>query len=143
MSGKTLFDDASPKTQSIDAVKALLTWRGRETDPMPQTVEFTHESGEGRLMLILSNKKDGYYTTTSSNCSCPARTYNPGQPCKHMRYPQEARSGSPGRPQTSSGPKANGQAASMARLIRSLERLNPLLPGGDRQVAKTPFMLPP
>jgi hypothetical protein len=85
MSGKTIFDGASPKTQSIDAVKALLSWRGRGTDPMPATVEFTHEGGEGRLMLILSNDKKNYYVTTARACSCPSATYHPGQPCKHMR----------------------------------------------------------
>jgi hypothetical protein len=74
-----------PVSQSVDAVKALLTWKGRAVDPLPPVVEFTHEGEEGRLMLVLSNKKDSYYVTTSANCSCPARTYNPGQPCKHQR----------------------------------------------------------
>ena len=90
MSGKTLIQIQNPVTQSIEAVKSLLTWRGRGTDPMPVTVEFVQE-GEGRLVLVLSNKKDSYYVVTPTKCSCPAATYHPGQPCKHQRkhFPQE------------------------------------------------------
>ena len=72
----------NPKTQSIDAVKALLTWRGRAIDPLPQYVELG--SKEGRCVLVLSNKKDAYYVTTARACSCPAAIYNHG-PCKHQR----------------------------------------------------------
>jgi hypothetical protein len=41
-------------------------------------------------VLVLSNKKDAYYTVTSRACSCPAATYNPGKSCKHSRkyFPQ-------------------------------------------------------
>ena len=72
----------NPKTQSIDAVKALLTWRGRAVDPLPQYVELG--SKEGRCVLVLSNKKDCFYVTTARACSCPAAVYNHG-PCKHQR----------------------------------------------------------
>jgi hypothetical protein len=42
-------------------------------------------SSEGsRCVLVLSNKKDCYYVTTSRACSCPAATFNHG-PCKHQR----------------------------------------------------------
>jgi hypothetical protein len=85
MSEKTLFEMQNPVTQSIDAVKALLTWRGRGTDPMPSTLEFVNEGEGSRLVLVLSNKKDSYYVVTSTKCSCPAATYHPGQPCKHQR----------------------------------------------------------
>lgn len=85
MDGKTLFDGISPKTQSVEAVKALLTWKGRASDPLPSVVEFANEGEESRLVLVLSNKKNGYYTVTANACSCPARIYHPGQPCKHMR----------------------------------------------------------
>jgi hypothetical protein len=84
MDGKTLFDGASPKTQSIEAVKALLTWKGRAVDPLPSVVEFANEGEESRLVLVLSNKKDVYYVTTATKCSCPSQTYR-GGPCKHMR----------------------------------------------------------
>ena len=92
MSGKTIFDGKSPKTQSIEAVKSLLAWKGRSFDPMPSIVEFANEGEEGRLMLVLSNKKDAFYTVTAKACSCPANTYHPGQPCKHQRqhFPQKA-----------------------------------------------------
>jgi hypothetical protein len=91
MSGKNLLEGRTgPITQPVDAVKSLLTWRGRGTDPMPATVEFVQE-GEGRLVLVLSNKKDSYYVVTPTKCSCPAATYHSGQPCKHQRkhFPQE------------------------------------------------------
>lgn len=81
---KTIFDGASPKTQSVEAVKALLTWRGRATDPMPSTIEFANEGEESRLVLVLSNKRNSYYVVTPAKCSCPSQTYR-GGPCKHMR----------------------------------------------------------
>jgi hypothetical protein len=84
MFGKNLLEGRTgPVSQSIDAVKALLSWRGRGTDPMPSTIEF--EGGEARVVLVLSNKKDGYYVVTAKACSCPSATYRPGQPCKHQR----------------------------------------------------------
>jgi len=72
----------TPKTQSLEAVKSLLAWRGRASDPLPAFVEMGE--GEIRLMLVLSNKKDAYYVTTARACSCPAAVYNHG-PCKHQR----------------------------------------------------------
>jgi len=62
-----------PITQSKEAVKALLTWRGRACDPLPEFVEMS--TGEDRLVLVLSNKKDVYYTTTARACSCPAHSF--------------------------------------------------------------------
>ena len=82
MNGKKLvYQVESPKTQSIDAVKALLAFKKVASDPLPQEVSLDG----GRLVLVLSNKKDAYYTATSRACSCPAATYNPGKPCKHQR----------------------------------------------------------
>ena len=44
----------------------------------------------GRMVLVLSNKKDCYYVVTQKACSCPAATYHRG-PCKHHRkyFPQQ------------------------------------------------------
>lgn len=67
-------------TQGIDAVKALLAFVGRASDPLP--TEVTLDSG--RMVLVLSNKKDAYYTCTARACSCPAAHWNRG-PCKHQR----------------------------------------------------------
>jgi hypothetical protein len=84
MSGKNLLEGrTAPVTQSIDAIKALLQWKGRSSDPLPQFVELGKE--ESRLVLVLSNKRDAYYCTTPRACSCPAHTWHPGQPCKHQR----------------------------------------------------------
>jgi len=73
----------SPQTQTVAAVKALLTWKGRASDPLPEYVEMG--AGESRLVLVLSNKRDAYYTVTAKDCSCPARNWHPAQPCKHQR----------------------------------------------------------
>jgi hypothetical protein len=80
---KTILNMESPVTQSLAAIKALLQWKGRASDPLPQFVELGKE--ESRLVLVLSNKKDCFYTVTSKTCSCPARGWHPNQPCKHQR----------------------------------------------------------
>lgn len=80
---KTILNIEKPQTQTVEAVKALLTWRGRASDPLPEYVEMGE--GERRLVLVLSNKKDCYYVTTGAACSCPARSWHPNQPCKHQR----------------------------------------------------------
>jgi hypothetical protein len=88
MSGKTLIEMQNPATQRLDAIKAFLIWKGRAVDPMPSTIEFMQE--EGRMVLVLSNKKDSYYVVTEKTCSCPSQTYRGGR-CKHQRhyFPQE------------------------------------------------------
>jgi len=80
MSGKILPQRESPITQSIDAVKNLLAFVGRSSDPLPTDVSLDN----GRMVLVLNNKKDAYYTCTARACSCPAATYRHG-PCKHQR----------------------------------------------------------
>lgn len=87
MSGNLLDKVRSgPVTQSVDAVKTLLSFVGRASDPMPSDVTLDN----GRMVLVLNNKKDAYYVTTPKSCSCPASVYNPGKPCKHSRkyFPQ-------------------------------------------------------
>ena len=70
-----------PITQSVDAVKSLLQWKKIASDPLPADVSMDN----GRLVLVLSNKRDVYYTTTAQACSCPSSTYRGGR-CKHMRH---------------------------------------------------------
>ena len=88
---RALLDGTSPKTQSAEAIKSLLAWKRVSCDPLPEFVEMG--KGDSRLVLVLNNKKDAYYTVTSRSCSCPASVYNPGKPCKHsMKYfPQQRR----------------------------------------------------
>lgn len=71
---------SGPTTQGVDSVKSLLTYLGRPSDPMPIFVEL-----KGNVRLTKSKKGDCYYTTTTKDCSCKARTFNPGTPCKHMK----------------------------------------------------------
>jgi hypothetical protein len=80
MSGKNLLEGRTgPITQSIDAVKSLLAWKGHPVSPLPSDVTLDN----GRLILVLSNKKDAYYTCTSRACSCPGNQFRHN--CKHMR----------------------------------------------------------
>ncbi|HRW31514.1 hypothetical protein [Methanothrix sp.] len=106
MNEKTLLASGSPITQRIDAVKALLAWKKISSDPLPEFVEMG--AGDSRLVLVLSKKKDAYYTVTAAGCSCPAATYHPGTRCKHSRkyFPQEAniRDSLPGWPDGLHGP---------------------------------------
>lgn len=103
MNEKTLLASGSPITQRIDAVKSLLAWKKVSCDPLPQEVSLD----SGRLVLVLSKKKDCYYVTTAHACSCPAATYHHG-PCKHQKkyFPQEANlsDGLPGWPNGLHGP---------------------------------------
>jgi hypothetical protein len=115
----------SPKTQSTDAVKALLAYKKVASDPLPQEVSLD----DGRLVLVLNNKKDAYYVVTPMGCSCPAATYNPGKPCKHSRkyFPQPKK--------TREELEAEGEAILEAhhntakRLARPPEDLRASLPG--------------
>jgi hypothetical protein len=81
MEERTFLASASPITQSIDAVKTLLAYVGRASDPLPTDVSFDN----GRLVLVLNNKKDAYYTVTAKACSCPSAIYRHNGPCKHQR----------------------------------------------------------
>jgi len=85
------FEVESPKTQSIDAVKTLLSFKKVASNPLPQEVSLDG----GRLVLVLSKKKDVYYTVTSRACSCPSATYHPGQKCKHIKqfFPESSMEG--------------------------------------------------
>jgi hypothetical protein len=71
-------------TQSTEAVVSLLKYLGEPIDPLPATVDLLG------MILVLSNRKDVYYTTSENSCSCPSAAYRPGQRCKHQRkhFPQ-------------------------------------------------------
>ena len=119
MAGKTLIQIEKPQTQTVDAIKALLSWRGRASDPLPSFLEMGE--GDNRLVLVLSNKKDCYYTVTGKDCSFPAAIYHRG-PYKHQRkYFPEVKAATkatdsilpkrePFRPFIEDGPKAAGVA---------------------------------
>ena len=83
MSGKQILNVEKPQTQTVKAVCGLLAWKGRSSNPLPEYVEMGE--GDSRLVLVLSNKRDAYYTTTARECSCPAHNWHPGQRCKHQR----------------------------------------------------------
>ncbi len=85
MAGRTLVQVEKPTTQTVESVKLLLAYIGRASDPMPIFVEL-----KDSVRLTRSSKRDCYYTTTLKECSCKARTFNPGTPCKHMKALQAA-----------------------------------------------------
>ena len=90
MNGKNLLEGRTgPVTQSVDAIKSLLAYVGRASNPLPSDVSLE----SGRVVLVLSNKKDAYYCTTATNCSCPSAAYGHGASCKHQRkfFPQDAK----------------------------------------------------
>ena len=92
METKTLLDSGSPLTQSIEAVRSLLSHMGRGNDLLPTILEMPG----GRCKLVLSSKQDAYYTVTAKACSCPSAYYRPEQPCKHrVMYSPEASKESP------------------------------------------------
>ncbi|MBP7071827.1 MAG: hypothetical protein KBA97_12250 [Methanothrix sp.] len=80
---KRILSVEKPQTQCIEAVKSLLAWRGRASDPLPSFLEMGE--GEARMVLVLSNKKDCFYVVTDRECSCPAHNWHPNQRCKHQR----------------------------------------------------------
>jgi len=77
---KTILSIESPVSQSVDAVKSLLAYMHRPSEPLPEFVELND-----RVWLTLSKDGKAYYTTTTKSCSCPARFYHPGKICKHMK----------------------------------------------------------
>ncbi|MFZ3147770.1 MAG: hypothetical protein WA137_01870 [Methanothrix sp.] len=114
MEVKTHQDSGSPITQSIDAVKSLLAYVGRGSDPMPTFLEMPNR----RCILVLSNKKDAYYTVTPMACSCPSATYRSGKPCKHQRkyFAEVAREGS-------DNPRRQNMAEVLEEHDRNLSRM--------------------
>lgn len=83
METKTLQDSGrGVTTQSVESVKSLLAFMGRDRDPMPEFVEIRIEDND-RVVLVISKKKDAYYVTAEKSCSCPTATFRQG-PCKHQ-----------------------------------------------------------
>jgi hypothetical protein len=119
MTGKNMLEGRTgPVTQSVASVKALLSWKGHPTNELPTDVTLDN----GRLILVLSNKKDAYYTCTARACSCPGNQFR--HDCKHMRkYFPEA--------------KAATQAKASEPLIeRGGFRPVDMLPSEERAAAK-------
>jgi len=67
-----------PKSKSIETVNELLTLMERPTAPLPESIRIRD------AVLVLSAKKDAYYTVTSKACSCPSFAFH-SRPCKHQR----------------------------------------------------------
>jgi hypothetical protein len=79
MTSKMDLNPEKPTTQTLDSVRELLVYLKRPVDPLPVFIEL-----KGNVRLTKSQKGDCYYTSSLSECSCKARTFNPARPCKHM-----------------------------------------------------------
>jgi hypothetical protein len=67
------------KTQSVAAVRCMLESLNRPTEPLPLEVWF-----DG-IALVLSAKKDVYFTVSVDDCSCAAHQLDPSKRCRHQR----------------------------------------------------------
>jgi len=83
--GKLSIQTENPVSQPVESVKALLAYLHRPADPLPSFVEL-----QNHVRLTLSKDGKAYYLTTTKACSCPANTFHPGTPCKHMKALQIA-----------------------------------------------------
>lgn len=63
------------KTQEVPDVMEMLRFLGRKVTAPPAEVWL------GPIVLVLSNKKDVYYTCSFGQCSCPGNYYH--KKCKH------------------------------------------------------------
>jgi hypothetical protein len=83
MTNRLSLDRLTPITQSVNSVVELLNFLGKTSNPLPEIVELPG------LLLVLSGKRDSYYSITAYSCSCPSHFYR-GGPCKHQRryFPQ-------------------------------------------------------
>lgn len=77
MSGKVLFNGASPVTQTVESVEALAAYLKKPIEGGVLDL--------GAVKLVKSNKGNAFYCVTAKACSCPSATYRPGQTCKHQR----------------------------------------------------------
>lgn len=132
MSGKTILSVDSPVTQSREAVETLLKVLRRQVDPLPEVVEMANG-----VRLVLSGKRDGYYTTSTQTCSCPARTFHPDQPCKHMKALQGGDSVNAARAQARAYQAAQRERRARAKASSLPEPGDSLMPrGGFRPIAE-------
>lgn len=78
MSGRVLFDGVGPKSQPIDAVKAMIEFfDGKACERLPGKVQLANG-----WQLTKSSKGDCYYTTSREACSCKGFQYRCR--CKHI-----------------------------------------------------------
>ena len=83
MSGKVLFDGGI-KSQPVDAVKSMIEFfDGEPCARLPAKVQLA-----GGWMLVLSSKKDQYYLSSKSECSCPGFYYR--RTCRHVAALRDA-----------------------------------------------------
>jgi len=70
------------ETQSVEAIKSLVTLFGGEEKKLYRKIRMTD-----RIWCILSTKKDQYYMCDSNSCSCEGFKYR--SHCKHLDIVRE------------------------------------------------------
>jgi hypothetical protein len=75
-------------SQNVESVVELLSFLKKPSNQLPEAIELPG------MLLVLSNRRDVYYSTTANSCSCPSAVYRPGQRCKHQRkyFPEPKKS---------------------------------------------------
>jgi hypothetical protein len=82
--GKVIFDGVGPKSQPIDAVKAMIEFFDHKPCArLPKVVMLANNT-----RLIRSSKGDCYYVATPKACSCPGFFHH--KSCKHIKAVRDA-----------------------------------------------------
>ncbi len=90
-SQKLVLEAIGPTTQTSAAVRVLIAYINRLLRlPVPESDEDLPEFYQldpGLCLVRDGKKRDVYYVTTPTDCSCPVRRLNPAEPCGHiMRF---------------------------------------------------------
>jgi hypothetical protein len=121
MSGNLLEGRTGPVTQTIDSGKALAKYLGIKED-LPQVINLANGA-----RLTLSSKRDCYYFTNATGCSCRAGQYN--QLCKHRRALQDGAVPAPSRTEAQAYQARQREARVQAKAGRS-EHVDSIKPPG-------------
>jgi hypothetical protein len=77
MAEKLVYESEMPVTQTIDSGNALASFLGMKEE-LPEIIALANGA-----RLTLSSKRDCYYYTSSTGCTCKAGTY--GRICRHRK----------------------------------------------------------
>lgn len=139
MPERTILNPEYPATQTPQAVAVLLAFCKRPSEPMPAFVELA-----GGVRLTRSKKGDCYYTTTATDCSCKAWTFNPSQKCKHMKALEASQAMQESREQAKAyqaRERAIKGKASAVDSIRERQAFKPIAPDEAKVAPSVPLYI--
>ena len=107
-----LLEGLNPVTQTIKGDKALAKFLGMKEE-LPEAIALANGA-----WLVLSTKKDCYYMTTATGCTCKAGTY--GRICRHRKALESSKPRGQSLAQTLEGHDRNlhKMPASYQRMVR-------------------------